>query len=403
MKPICFVLPLAIVSPLVFAQPGPYTVSAFPSPTGGSSSAFHMSQTGVAGFIYDAQGNQSYVVWTPEGIEEYLPFDAFTSIGLSSSNNNGVVVGGGFGFRQPPQAIAWTDGVGAALPSEDNDGDETEYLFGSSARAVNDAGVVVGFGETEYGSNGVVWHTDGDVELLHSINPDGPDYAAAKDINSAGVVAGISVVGSIRHAVTWTNGVATDLGIFAGGTLSSANAINELGQVVGWGVTGDDSGVAFISDGTTDSITALPNIAGMAYGEAFDVNDSGWAVGACIPSGAEGHGVATLWVDGVGYDLNELIPEGSGWELVSANGITNEGVIVGDGLYNGDQRLAFRLTPAPACRADITGDGALDFFDVAAFIEMFGDQTPEADFNADGVWNFFDVSLFISDFSAGCP
>lgn len=47
--------------------------------------------------------------------------------------------------------------------------------------------------------------------------------------------------------------------------------------------------------------------------------------------------------------------------------------------------------------------GELNFFDVAAFIFMFGESDPVADFNDDGSINFFDVSDFVAAFNAGCP
>jgi probable HAF family extracellular repeat protein len=45
------------------------------------------------------------------------------------------------------------------------------------------------------------------------------------------------------------------------------------------------------------------------------------------------------------YDLNDLIPAGSGWELIEAAGINDAGQIAGVGSHNGNSR-AFLLTPA---------------------------------------------------------
>ena len=337
---------LAATTSVTLAEPGPYSVSGLPTPLGGSSDAFHISDAGVSGYV-DGPDGLTYVLRSESGVQAFTTFGTFSSIGISSSNNNGVVVGGGYGARQPPQAIVWVNGVGSSLPNSDSDADDTDFLYGSTARAVNDGGAIVGYGDTQYGANGIVWHTNGDVEILHSQNTSGPEYAAAHDINNAGVVAGLAVVGDLRHAVTWQDGVLTDLGIFAGGTLASANAINDAGQVVGWGDTGPDGGTAFISDGTSDSMVALPNVGGLEYGEAFDINNNGWAVGTCIPSGLTGHGIATLWVDGVGYDLNDLIAADSGWELISATGISDDGVIVGQGIYDG-QYLAYQISVVPS-------------------------------------------------------
>lgn len=58
---------------------------------------------------------------------------------------------------------------------------------------------------------------------------------------------------------------------------------------------------------------------------------------------------------------------------------------------------------AMPCPADLNGDGVLNFFDAAGFIELYSNADPGADLNGDGVLNFFDVSTFVSDYSAGCP
>lgn len=55
------------------------------------------------------------------------------------------------------------------------------------------------------------------------------------------------------------------------------------------------------------------------------------------------------------------------------------------------------------CPADLTGDGALNFFDVSAFLSAFNNMDPIADLNNDGFYNFFDVSAFLSAFNIGCP
>jgi len=61
------------------------------------------------------------------------------------------------------------------------------------------------------------------------------------------------------------------------------------------------------------------------------------------------------------------------------------------------------LGSPPACAADLTGDGVLDFFDVSAFLNAYNAMDPAADFDGNGVFNFFDVSGFLNAFNAGCP
>ena len=51
-----------------------------------------------------------------------------------------------------------------------------------------------------------------------------------------------------------------------------------------------------------------------------------------------------LYTAGVMYDLNNLIPAGSGWELTYASALNDAGQIVGQGIHNGETH-AFRLDP----------------------------------------------------------
>jgi len=52
------------------------------------------------------------------------------------------------------------------------------------------------------------------------------------------------------------------------------------------------------------------------------------------------------------------------------------------------------------------GDGNLNFFDVALFIDWFVNEDPRADIfpvGGDGQLNFFDVNAYVVSFNAGCP
>jgi len=58
---------------------------------------------------------------------------------------------------------------------------------------------------------------------------------------------------------------------------------------------------------------------------------------------------------------------------------------------------------ASSCPADITGDGMLNFLDVSAFLQAFGNQDNVADFTGEGDFNFLDVSAFLQAYGQGCP
>jgi len=57
---------------------------------------------------------------------------------------------------------------------------------------------------------------------------------------------------------------------------------------------------------------------------------------------------------------------------------------------------------AVTCDADWNGDGILDFFDVAGFLNAFSSEDPAADLNGDGLFDFFDVQEFLGLFASGC-
>jgi hypothetical protein len=63
--------------------------------------------------------------------------------------------------------------------------------------------------------------------------------------------------------------------------------------------------------------------------------------------------------------------------------------------------VAFDVTAS--CLPDLTGDGVLDFFDVAAYLDLFSAGDLAADLTNDGVLDFFDIAAFLDAFAAGCP
>jgi hypothetical protein len=55
------------------------------------------------------------------------------------------------------------------------------------------------------------------------------------------------------------------------------------------------------------------------------------------------------------------------------------------------------------CRVDLNADGAVNFFDIQAFVSHLSAGQQEADFDDNGVLNFFDMASFIQAFQDGCP
>jgi hypothetical protein len=76
-----------------------------------------------------------------------------------------------------------------------------------------------------------------------------------------------------------------------------------------------------------------------------------------------------------------------------------------------DSRLEFRVVydtnrirVGAFCRADASGDGILNFFDISEFIADYNAGDPAADIAAPfGALNFFDIAEFIARYNTGCP
>lgn len=232
-------------------------------------------------------------------------------------------------------------------------------LGGSSSFAadINQAGAVAGSSYTEFdmGTHAFLY-TGGEMEDLGTL---GGAYSAAFALNDAGVVVGESTVenGDLR-GFAYEAGVMHDLGTL-GGTYSSAWAINENGQIIGESSTdGDAEFHGYIySGGTMIDLGTL----GGDYSYPSAINNLGQVVGDSTL--ANGVTRAFLWQDGSMVDLSTLLPDGSGWELITARMINDAGKIIGFGSLDGISQV-FVLTvggsanqaPVAAALANVTTD-----------------------------------------------
>jgi probable HAF family extracellular repeat protein len=217
-------------------------------------------------------------------------------------NNSGVAVG------------FITDGSGNQTPVSFNG--QTVSLPGTGqANGINDSGTIVG--STFVNGNWTVtqW-TNG-----HPSNLGGGGLAgSANGINNAGqIVGGYINASGQTNAFVWNNGTLVNLGTLNGGTWSTANAINATGQIVGTSMTGGGGFAAFFSNGTgMTSLCTSCTKSSWANG----LNSSGTAVGTFVNS--SGYQDAAEYVNGSAVDLGTL-----GGTLSGAYGIDDNGDIVG--------------------------------------------------------------------------
>lgn len=279
--------------------------------------AYSIDENGVVyGTYVDPNAQRPTIEHLPmrwvDGVPEDLPLASdtfFASMGRSSATT-GVVAGSAglfavgtpgwtdshgwgsgddaetpFGFDDPRRAVLWGQGERRVLP---------RMPMGDESRAVdvNDAGQAV-FIETLGAENrhwsflidpqrGVI--DLGTLGVGHGGNGRGTGtYPAA--INESGQIVGLSYVGFAAHPFLWEDGVMTDLGVPAGFAEAEATDVNDHGDVVGRMRVQNDP-VRFAED------------------------------------------AAFLYTDGVIYNLQDLVPPGSGWRFTRAIAINNNGQIL---------------------------------------------------------------------------
>lgn len=254
----------------------------------------------------------------------------------------------------------------------------------STAAGINHSGQVVGWSSvagsqyTYYPVNAFVWQ-NGKMTSLGTLP--GGTSSDASAINDAGQIVGSSdsapqglYNSRPLRAVVWQNGTVVDLGTL-GGPGSIAFDINNAGQIVGsantstvsnenppffWGGTGGSgaSGGGPSPPGSGGGGTGGGTGSG-AGGSGNGGNGQGNGNGNPINAGAGGgrapavkRGIgdtyvahAFLYAGGQMYDLNNLIPANTGWELTQATGISESGQIAGYGVLN--KRIHAFLLTAP--------------------------------------------------------
>ena len=184
----------------------------------------------------------------------------------------------------------------------------------------------------------------------------GDSSGAATAINNRGQVVGISgicdqAVGrhTAKHALLWENGKITDLGNLGAELWITPMAINQRGDIVGFGATdasdlGGDYLRAFIwtRKGGMKKIEPLPG-RNHVLSQATGINERGQVVGSSCTF--EGACLGFLWQNNVITYLKDLIPGFTG-EIINAQDINDDGEITGRAVNPATGRItAFVAVP----------------------------------------------------------
>lgn len=216
------------------------TISNLGTLTGGASSAaFQINSAGeVSGDSFLASGVVNATRWENNQIHDLGKLkNAIFTAGLAI-NDNGLIVGESVFAYGPPftsHGFLWNGSTMKDLGT----------LSGgitSMANAINSSGVVVGQSDghnTGGDWHAVRWDTSGKIKDLGLLK--GGTYSVAFGVNDSEVVVGYgNIANNAAHAMIWTSSKGMrDLNSLipanSGWTLINANAINNVGQITGYG------------------------------------------------------------------------------------------------------------------------------------------------------------------------
>ena len=309
---------------------------------------FGVSHAGVAvGRSIGTDGSQAFT-WTLDYGIFGLPNLAGRSFAVSNSaNDSGIVVGTAastlFGSDRLP--VIWQSGAVSQLPLPSG-----ETL--GDANSVNALAVAVGSVDAGSLQRGAIY-SGGSGTIITQTTTNGSYFLTAFGINDSGRIVGqgIDPMNAARNV-----GIVYDIGqsmAFEVGALPGLNGalafgVSNTGYVVGSSMLNQGSGLPFIwSD--QGGIVAIPLASGTSEGSARAVNSAGWVVG----NDSSAFSIPFLYDGTNTYRLAELIPPNSGWDLSmntssSADGISEDGVIVGTGVHKGETHAYAMVPVAPS-------------------------------------------------------
>ena len=310
-----------------------------------ASQGFGVSPGGIAvgRSVQGNSGSQAFT-WTQGGGLVGLPNLAGRNHAVSNdANDNGIVVGTAaitlFGSNRLP--IMWQNGVVSQLPLPAGEaiGDAT---------GVNASGTAVGSVDGGSLQQGVIYN-GGTATIITQTTTTGCSFVTAFGINNAGRIVGFGIdpnnaARNVGIVYDMGSPMAFEVGALPGANGALAFAVGNGGHVVGSSMMNQGSGLPFIWS-EANGIMAIPLATGTSQGSARAVNSAGWVVG----QDSSAFSIPFLWDGTTTYRIADLLPAGTGWDLSmntssSALGISDNGIIVGTGVHNGETH-AYAMVP----------------------------------------------------------
>jgi probable HAF family extracellular repeat protein len=220
-------------------------------------------------------------------------------------------------------------------------------VFGGSTSkgsAINNNGWVAG--ESTYSSSANTYAFIWNGSSMSQLADLGVDKSNAYGMNGNGQVVGkVNSGGGLAQAFLWNNNADPKALIIGtlGGSRGEARGINDNSLVVGTAQNEGENYHAFLwNNAAVEKLKDLGTLYADVGSTAYSINNSGVIVGDSVDE--SNRSLAFIFQNNQMVDLNEFLPDGSGWILQSAQGINDKGQIVGWGLING-QVHAFILSP----------------------------------------------------------
>jgi probable HAF family extracellular repeat protein len=266
----------------------------------------------------------------------------------------------------------------------------------TTANAIGPDGTFVGqWGNTvqeEPGDQACVWREGQFMSLTPIL---GTPKSEAADINDSGLITGWMGEAMIHdaHGFILDGQEVLDIGVIAGGYTAVPKAINNCGEVCGYGMVPHEDPPgwqkhAFLwSEGEMTDLGLLPTF---TRSLAYDLNHWTQVVGACTRS-EQMYDTAFLWQNGAMFDLNDLVPPDFDVNLEVARAVNDEGQIIAIGIGNTGKTITVLLTPIDRPPSDLDCDCDTDLEDLEILLAHWGEAGGEADINHDDIVDVRDL------------
>jgi uncharacterized membrane protein len=331
-----------------------YTISQIETPPDISAriSAINSSGEIIGTATIDRRGNQRPYFWNQQGVGSLVPNVPTGNFNVGGFNRNGTFVGSYSDYpRVYVQAFMIKNGQFFDLGTPFG-------LSNSSASDVNVHNQVVGnvhFHEVPSFPQAVLWEKG---QMITLTKPEGAEETIASSINKFGIVAGHLFKSGRTKAGLWEKrGSDYRFREIHDAQYSNSEAIQISDRnAVLLTVQKENQYFGLPAVWKREKMRLLPVPAEVDPSNAYTsvsakrMNNRDQVVGTIsyvegdLREGFTFIQKAVLWEKDEMIDLNELLPEDSGWKLDSAVDINNRGQIVGRGSYQGSV-CHFLLTP----------------------------------------------------------